>query len=85
MSSGSEPIGEMSTSRFDRSVNSAMRDAQIGLSLLWVSFVYLRLALEPGSPWQGVLPRRWAAAAPEPESPGPGGGLSGGGMRSHRP
>lgn len=67
------------------SVNSAMRDAQIGLSLLWVSFVYLRLALEPGSPWQGVLPRRWAAAAPEPESPGPGGGLSGGGTRFRRP
>ncbi|MGI4779454.1 MAG: O-antigen ligase family protein [Janthinobacterium lividum] len=43
------------------SVNSAMRDAQIGLSLLWVCFVYLRLALEPGSPWHGVPPQRLGA------------------------
>ena len=57
------------------SVNSAMRDAQIGLSLLWVSFVYLRLAQEPGSPWRGVPPRRWPAA----------GGLSGGALPSRRP
>ena len=30
--------------------NSALRDAQIGLSLLWVAMVYLRLAQEPGDP-----------------------------------
>ncbi|VWX58841.1 conserved membrane hypothetical protein [Burkholderiales bacterium 8X] len=28
--------------------NSALRDAQIGLSILWVAMIYLRLALEPG-------------------------------------
>ncbi len=39
--------------------NSALRDAQIGLSLLWVSTVYLRLAQEPvGDAWRGLLPRR---------------------------
>ncbi|RYF59684.1 MAG: O-antigen ligase domain-containing protein, partial [Comamonadaceae bacterium] len=40
------------------SVNSAMRDAQIGLSLLWVAMVYLRLAQVPGPVWRDVLPRR---------------------------
>lgn len=40
------------------SVNSALRDAQIGLSLLWVAMVYLRLAQEPGEPWREVWPRR---------------------------
>ncbi len=40
------------------SVNSAMRDAQIGLSLLWVVMVYLRLALEPGEAWRALWPRR---------------------------
>ncbi|HYP85225.1 O-antigen ligase family protein [Variovorax sp.] len=38
------------------SLNSAMRDAQIGLSLLWIVFLCLRLAREQGSPWRGVLP-----------------------------
>lgn len=60
------------------SVNSAMRDAQIGLSLLWVCFVYLRLAQEPGSPWQGVLPPRLPVG-------GLGLGLSGGAPSSRRP
>jgi O-antigen ligase len=32
------------------SVNSAMRDAQIGLSLLWVAMVFLRLAQPPAPP-----------------------------------
>jgi O-antigen ligase len=42
------------------SVNSALRDAQIGLALLWVAMVYLRLAQEPGDSWRGLLhsPRR---------------------------
>ena len=40
------------------SLNSAMRDAQIGLSLLWIAFLYLRLVEEGGSPWREVLPRR---------------------------
>jgi len=38
------------------SVNSALRDAQIGLALLWVAMVYLRLAQEPGDSWRGLLP-----------------------------
>jgi O-antigen ligase len=38
------------------SLNSALRDAQIGLSLLWIVFLCLRLAREEGSPWRGVLP-----------------------------
>jgi len=42
------------------SLNSAMRDAQIGLSLLWIVFMCLRLAQEEGSPWRGVLPPRFA-------------------------
>ncbi|WP_225781842.1 O-antigen ligase family protein [Xenophilus sp. Marseille-Q4582] len=40
-------------------VNSALRDAQIGLSLLWVAMLFLRMAGEPGRPWAEVLPRRW--------------------------
>ena len=39
-------------------VNSAMRDAAIGLSLPWVVFLYLRLARAPGNPWLRVLPAR---------------------------
>lgn len=42
------------------SLNSAMRDAQIGLSLLFVAFLCLRLAQEEGSPWRGVLPPRFS-------------------------
>jgi O-antigen ligase len=38
--------------------NSALRDAQIGLSLLWVAAIYLRLAQEPGDSWRGLVPRR---------------------------
>ncbi|RYY85729.1 MAG: O-antigen ligase family protein, partial [Comamonadaceae bacterium] len=44
------------------SVNSALRDAQIGLSLLWVAMVYLRLVQEPGEPWREVWPRRRPAS-----------------------
>jgi O-antigen ligase len=51
------------------SVNSAMRDAQIGLSLLWVTFVYLRLAQEPGTPWRGVVPTRWRGAEGAADAP----------------
>ena len=40
-------------------VNSALRDAQIGLSLPWVALLFLRLAGEPGRAWAEVLPRRW--------------------------
>jgi O-antigen ligase len=42
------------------SVNSAMRDAQIGLALLFISMVYLRLAQEKNDPdpWRGLLPSR---------------------------
>lgn len=42
------------------SVNSAMRDAQIGLALLFISMVYLRLAQEKNdpAPWRGLLPSR---------------------------
>ncbi|MDM0107306.1 O-antigen ligase family protein [Variovorax sp. J22R24] len=39
-------------------VNSALRDAQIGLAILWVGMVYLRLAQEPGDSWRGLVPRR---------------------------
>jgi O-antigen ligase len=42
------------------SLNSALRDAQIGLSILWVTMVYLRLAQEPGDSWRELLPRRIA-------------------------
>jgi O-antigen ligase len=42
------------------SLNSALRDAQIGLSMLWVTMVYLRLAHEPGDSWRGLVPRRIA-------------------------
>ena len=43
------------------SVNSALRDAQIGLSLLWIAMVCLRLAreaVESGEPWCEVPPKR---------------------------
>lgn len=40
-------------------VNSALRDAQIGLSILWIGMVYLRLAQEPGNAWREVVP--WKA------------------------
>ena len=49
------------------SVNSAVRDAQIGLALLWIAMVYLRLAQEPRStqPWNDLLPGSRMAAVPE--------------------
>jgi len=51
--------------------NSALRDAQIGLSLLWVSTIYLRLAQEQGDAWRGLFPRRGAPAlAGDVRSPG---------------
>jgi O-antigen ligase len=42
------------------SVNSAMRDAQIGLALLFIAMVYLRLAQETQDPdpWRDLLPSR---------------------------
>ncbi|SCK36569.1 O-antigen ligase [Variovorax sp. HW608] len=43
------------------SLNSALRDAQIGLSILWVSMVYLRLAQAPGDSWRALVPQRNAA------------------------
>ena len=48
------------------SLNSALRDAQIGLSLLWVTMLYLRLAQEAPNtaPWRDLWPRRWRAPAP---------------------
>ncbi|VTU13028.1 Lipid A core - O-antigen ligase [Variovorax sp. SRS16] len=58
------------------SLNSALRDAQIGLSILWVAMVYLRLAQEPGNAWRGLLPHR---SGPPPAA------LSGGGVPPPRP
>jgi len=50
------------------SVNSALRDAQIGLALLWIAMVYLRLAQERSDPdpWRGLWPwrRQTAIGAP---------------------
>lgn len=42
------------------SVNSALRDAQIGLALLWIAQIYLRLAQETQDPdpWRGLWPGR---------------------------
>jgi O-antigen ligase len=51
--------------------NSALRDAQIGLSLLWMSTIYLRLAQEPGDSWRGLLPRRRAEPALSGDAPQP--------------
>jgi O-antigen ligase len=42
------------------SLNSALRDAQIGLALLWVAMNYLRLAQQAGEPWGELPPRRAA-------------------------
>jgi len=42
-------------------VNSAMRDAAIGLSLPWVAFLYLHLVRAPGNPWVEVVPGKWGA------------------------
>ncbi|MBS80498.1 O-antigen ligase family protein [Variovorax sp.] len=41
-------------------VNSALRDAQIGLALLWIAMVYLRLAQErqDPEPWRDLWPGR---------------------------
>lgn len=41
--------------------NSALRDAQIGLAILWVAMLALRRAAEPGEddePWRELWPRR---------------------------
>jgi O-antigen ligase len=40
------------------SLNSALRDAQIGLALLWVAMNYLRLAQLAGEPWLDMWPPR---------------------------
>jgi len=48
------------------SLNSAMRDAAIGLSLPWIVFVYLRLAEAPGRPWAALARRRGGSATGAP-------------------
>jgi O-antigen ligase len=50
------------------SVNSALRDAQIGLALLWIAQIYLRLAQETQDPdpWRGLWPGRRPAAPDQP-------------------
>jgi O-antigen ligase len=52
------------------SVNSALRDAQIGLALLWIAMIYLRLAQESQdpAPWRDLWPGRRIAPAPTPAS-----------------
>jgi O-antigen ligase len=52
------------------SVNSALRDAQIGLALLWIAMVYLRLAQEKNdpAPWRGLWPRRLPKPKPAAHS-----------------
>ena len=49
------------------SLNSALRDAQIGLSLLWVVALYLRLTQEApdAAPWRDLWPKRQQASAPK--------------------
>lgn len=44
-------------------VNSALRDAQIGLSLPWIALLLLRMADEPDGAWAEVLPVRWRPPA----------------------
>ncbi|MDM0007537.1 O-antigen ligase family protein [Variovorax sp. J22G73] len=50
------------------SVNSALRDAQIGLALLWIAMIYLRLAQEKNdpNPWRGLLPSRRVESLTQP-------------------
>ncbi|MBJ2159993.1 O-antigen ligase family protein [Variovorax sp. IB41] len=50
------------------SVNSAMRDAQIGLALLWIAMVYLRLAQETHdpAPWRDLWPWQRPDLNPNP-------------------
>jgi O-antigen ligase len=74
------------------SVNSAMRDAQIGLGMLWMTFVYLRLGLAGGTPWDAVLPAKWreaplpvSPAVPPALAPAAPAGLSAGGRPTRRP
>jgi len=52
------------------SVNSAMRDAQIGLALLFIAMVYLRLAQEKQDPdpWRDLLPSRWRKKETAPQA-----------------
>lgn len=52
------------------SLNSALRDAQIGLSLLWVVMLYLRLTQEApeAAPWRDLWPRRRQTSAPKPSA-----------------
>ena len=60
--SGRVAFGAMLILQMATSVNSALRDAQIGLSLLRVALLFLRLAGEAGRPWAEVLPQRWQRA-----------------------
>ncbi len=50
------------------SLNSALRDAQIGLCLLWVAMLYLRLVDEDGEPWEEVMPQRKANVSLSPNA-----------------
>ncbi|MGJ7536735.1 MULTISPECIES: O-antigen ligase family protein [unclassified Variovorax] len=52
------------------SVNSAMRDAQIGLALLFIAMIYLRLAQEKQDPdpWRDLLPSRWRKKETAPQA-----------------
>lgn len=51
-------------------LNSALRDAQIGLSLLWVAMLYLRLTQEAQetSPWRDLWPQRPLIPCQSPSS-----------------
>jgi len=56
--SGRMAFGAMLILLLATAANSALRDAQIGLSLLWAAMVFLRLAGEPDAPWRELLGRR---------------------------
>ncbi|MGJ7498469.1 O-antigen ligase family protein [Variovorax sp. RT4R15] len=44
-------------------VNSALRDAAIGLSLPWIAMLYLRLASAPAQTWARIVPAAWIPRA----------------------
>ncbi|RYZ11821.1 MAG: O-antigen ligase family protein [Comamonadaceae bacterium] len=66
------------------SVNSALRDAQIGLGLLWIAMVCLRLVDEPGEPWGDVVPARLSGWIDRPAATGLD-GLSGASLPTRLP
>ena len=67
-------LSAMSITLIATCLNSAMRDAAIGLSLPWVAFLFLRLVQAPGDPWRGFFGRLGVRQQPASES---GGGLPG--------